>query len=198
VFAPPGGVRRCFRFDGLAGEVDAAVEPLPSGGYRVGVRLANTSVPGASASWSHNQVLEHACLSTHVVLRVVGGAFVSAIDPPEAWRDAVAGCTNTGLWPVLAGEPGERDVMLASPIILYDYPEIAAESPGDLFDGAEIDEILTLRILTLTDAEKDEMRRADARTRRLLERTEALTPAHLGRLHGMMRAVSDPRERGRR
>ena len=67
---------------------------------------------------------------------------------------------NLGAWPVLVGEPGRRDVMLSSPIILYDYPEIAPESPGDLFDGAEIDEILTLRILTLTDEEKDEMRRS--------------------------------------
>ena len=51
--------------------------------------------------------------------------------------------------------------MLSSPIILYDYPQIAPESPGDLFDGTEIDEILALRILTLTEDEKHEMRNAD-------------------------------------
>ena len=44
--------------------------------------------------------------------------------------------------------------MLSAPIILYDYPQIAPESPGDLFDCTEIDEILTLRIQTLTDEEK--------------------------------------------
>ena len=55
--------------------------------------------------------------------------------------------------------------MLSSPIILYDYPQIAPESPGDLFDGAEIDEILSLRILTLTDDEKSAMRRSDERAR---------------------------------
>ena len=93
------------------------------------------------------------------------------------------------------GRRGQRDVMLSSPIILYDYPEVAAESPGDLFDGAEIDEILTLRILTLTDAEKAEMRRADERTRQLLERTEALTPEHMMKLHGVMRGLRGDRGR---
>jgi len=62
--------------------------------------------------------------------------------------------------------------MLASPIILYDYPQIAPESPGDLFDGTEIDEILALRIMTMTDDEKREMRNTDVRARRILERTK--------------------------
>jgi hydrogenase maturation protease len=77
--------------------------------------------------------------------------------------------------------------MLSSPIILYDYPEVAPESPGDLFDGTEIDEILTLRILTMTDQEKEEMRHADERARGILERTESLPQEHLAKLHGAMR-----------
>jgi hydrogenase maturation protease len=77
--------------------------------------------------------------------------------------------------------------MLSSPIILYDYPQIAPESAGDLFDGTEIDEILTLRILTLTDEEKREMRGVDERARRLLERTETLPPEQMMKLHGAMR-----------
>jgi hypothetical protein len=77
--------------------------------------------------------------------------------------------------------------MLVSPIILSDYPQVAPESPGDLFDGAEIDEILTLRILTMTDSEKEEMRQMDYRTRRILERTENLSPSQLMQLHGTLR-----------
>jgi hydrogenase maturation protease len=77
--------------------------------------------------------------------------------------------------------------MLSSPIILYDYPEVAAESPGELFDGTEIDEILTLRIMTMTDAEKYEMRHSDERARRILERTESLPQEHLAQLHGALR-----------
>ena len=77
--------------------------------------------------------------------------------------------------------------MLASPIILYDYPQIAPESAGALFDGTEIDEILSLRILTLTDDEKREMRETDPQARSLLERTEALDAEQWLRLHGVMR-----------
>jgi hypothetical protein len=88
---------------------------------------------------------------------------------------------------VLAGEEGQRDLVLSSPIILYDYPQIAPESPGDLFDGTEIDEILALRILTMTDAEKQEVRNGDDRARRILERTEILPPEHFQKLHGALR-----------
>jgi len=66
--------------------------------------------------------------------------------------------------------------MLCSPIILYDYPQVAPESAGDLFDSTEIDEILSLRILTLTDDEKAEIREGDDRARGILERTESLPP----------------------
>jgi hypothetical protein len=79
--------------------------------------------------------------------------------------------------------------MLSSPIILYDYPQIAPESPGDLFDGTEIDEILALRILTLTEGEKDEMRRSDERSRQILERTETMPAEHFMKLHGVLRGL---------
>ncbi len=93
-------------------------------------------------------------LSTHTLLAVSQGNFVSLLDPPEEYRAAAAACHNIATWPVLAGREGERSLMLSSPIILYDYPQIAPESAGDFFDGTEIDEMLTLRVLTLSDEEK--------------------------------------------
>ena len=78
---------------------------------------------------------------------------------------------------------------LSSPIILYDYPKIAPKSPGDLFDAAEIDEILTLRIMAMTDHEKREMRQVDEQARRILERTETLPEEHLLKMHGVLRGV---------
>ncbi len=120
--------------------------------------------------------------STHTILRVQGGEFVSALDP-----EAEEACRNEGTWPVLVGEPGERHTMLSSRIILEEYPRVAPESPGDLFDGGEIDQLLTLNILGLTDEEKAEMRATDPRAREILERTEALTQEELMRLHGMVR-----------
>src|SRR5581483_11237941 len=103
-----------------------------------------------------------------LIVEAEGAEFVSLTDPPAQYREAAAQCANVGEWPVLAGDEGSRDCMLVSPIILYDYPQVAPESPGDLFDGAEIDEILTLRIMTMTEVEKAEMRATDERTRRLL------------------------------
>ncbi len=84
------------------------------------------------------------------------------------FRPAAAGCSNIGTYPVLVGDEGVRDRMLSSPIILYDYPQIAPESAGNLFDGTEIDEILTLRIMTLTEEEKREIRGSDDRARQIL------------------------------
>jgi hypothetical protein len=131
----------------------------------------------------------HSCISTHTILLIQRGAFVSLFDPPEAMRERVKECANTHTWPVLAGSEGNNDGVLSSPIILYDYPQIAPESPGSLFDGTEIDEILTLRIMTLTDEEKAAMRLEDERVREILERTENLTPEELMKLHGTMRSL---------
>ena len=118
--------------------------------------------------------------STHAVLRTTG-AFVSPLDPEAA------SCVSEGWWPVLLGDPGSVDTMLASPIILEEHPRIAPESPGDLFDGGEIDQLLVLTILAMTDEEKAEMRASDPRTREVLERTEALTPEQLLQLSGAVR-----------
>jgi hypothetical protein len=131
--------------------------------------------------------LLRALVSTHTILGVGDGAFVSLLDPPAPWAEAAAACRNIGTWPVLVGAEGDRDTMLSSPIILYDYPQVAPESPGDLFDGTEIDEILTLRILTLTDDEKRAMAAVDERARALLTRTEGLSGEELWRLHGAAR-----------
>ena len=75
--------------------------------------------------------------------------------------------------------------------------EIAPESPGDLFDSTEIDEILTLRIMTLTDQEKQAVAAVDERARAVLERTGSLARDQLYGLHGMMRS-SRQRARGAR
>jgi hydrogenase maturation protease len=136
-------------------------------------------------------VLMRTFASAHAVLHVREGEFVSLLEPPDDLAEAAAACRNTGVWPVLVGGEArrERDTMLASPIILYDYPKIAPESAGDLFDGAEIDEILTLRIMTMTDAEKAEMRQVDDYARRILERTEAMPPEQLMKMHGTVREL---------
>jgi hypothetical protein len=136
---------------------------------------------------SRETALMMSLVSAHTLLAVTSGNFVSALEPADEYKDEIAQCRNEGVWPVLVGEQGQCDTMLASPIILYDYPQIAPESPGDLFDGTEIDEILALRILTMTDEEKHEVRESDERARKMLDRTEALPIELLQKLHGTLR-----------
>jgi len=121
------------------------------------------------------------------VLGLDAGAFVSSADPPEWARPAVGECVNAHSWPVLAGPPGSARLVLASPIILDDHPQLAPESPTDLFDGTENDEILSLRTLALTDDEKREARATDPRAADLLDALDAMGPAMFERLHGTVR-----------
>jgi len=168
----------------LTGEVDLGAEAVAEGAFRARLRIRNLSPFEKGARASRDDALVLALLACHALLGVEGGGFVSLLDPPVELRAAAAACHNLGLWPVLAGAPGRRDILLATPIILEDHPRIAVESPGDLFDATEIDELLSLRILTLTEGEKREMAEGDERTRALLKRTEALTAQQLLRLHG--------------
>lgn len=180
--ATTGAVRRSWR--ALTGSIEVSAVPLEPGLHRVAALVSNTS-PWRGADRA--DALRQTFCSTHAVLRAEGGRFVSLTDPPAELADAAAGCENRGVWPVLAGEQGDRGVVLASPIILSDYPAIAPESPGDLFDGGEIDQLLVLNILSMTDDERREMRDSDPRAREILERTEALSPDELMSLHGAIR-----------
>lgn len=133
------------------------------------------------------QALRRSLVSAHLLLAVDGGAFVSMTDPPEWARPVARTCRNENTWPVLVGEPGHRDVVLSSPIILSDHPAIAPESPGDLFDATEIDEILHLRTLTLTEEETREARATDPRAARLIDMVGDLPAEWVERLHGAIR-----------
>jgi len=176
--------RRVSQIDGV---VNVEAQELENGLFRVLIQVLNTRETSDGSFSSREQALMQSLASAHTIVEVEGGEFISMIDPPERYGEAVAQCKNLGTWPVLVGEPGERNMMLSSPIILYDYPQIAPESAGALFDGTEIDEILTLRIMTLTDEEKVEMRHGDEHARQILERTESMPPEQLMKMHGALR-----------
>jgi hypothetical protein len=188
-----GALIRTWR--ALNGRLDIGAAPAGADATRVSVRILNTT---PSEARSREQALELTFCSTHTLLHAEHGAFVSLADPPAELAAAAAACRNVGTWPVLVGgefaganSESERyaGTMLSSPIILEDYPRVAPESPGDLFDGGEIDQLLVLNILALTDEEKAEMAASDPRAREILERAESLTPQQLMALHGTVREL---------
>jgi len=157
-------LRRC---EALAGAIVVRAERTagPYGAIRLRVRVENRTEPRVPLR-SRDDGLKYSLIAAHLLIGVAGGSFLSLTDPPEWASGEVAGCVNVGTWPVLAGPPECRDLMLSSPVILYDHPEVAPESAGDLYDATEIDEILTLRTLALTDEERQEARATDPRATR--------------------------------
>ncbi|MDI1465674.1 hypothetical protein QEZ54_32355 [Catellatospora sp. KI3] len=154
--------------------------------------LPNAAAAQAGAGGGRSgrpEALRSSLIAAHSVFALSAGGFVSALDPPEWAKAAVGACRNVRTWPVLLGEPGRTDAVLSAPVILYDHPVVAPESPGDSFDSLEIDELLVLRTLTLTDAEKRQVRATDARADALLGRAEALPPELFERLHGAIRQL---------
>ena len=170
----------------LMGEITLSAKSLRNGLVKLTIQLVNVS---RAECTSLQEAVLSAFTSAHLLLGIEGGRFVSMLDPPEEYAQEITECHNVGVFPVLVGDEESRDKMLCSPIILYDYPQIAPESAGDFFDGTEMDEMLSLRVLTMTDEEKAEMKSADARSRHLLERTETLPAEHMMKLHGAIRGL---------
>jgi hypothetical protein len=160
---------------------------------RLRVAVANTAV----TTTDKDAALRESLIGTHLLMTAGGTRFVSVIDPPEDAREAAGRCRQHRCWPVLAGDGGPdgqtSDVVLAAPIILSDHPAVAPESAVAMYDATEIDEILTLRVLTLTDEEKAQARSTDPRAAAIIDRCEQLSPSELQRLHGTMR---DPHAAG--
>ena len=151
--------------------------------HRVSVSVRNT---GAAAA-DKDSAIATSLIGTHVIGEVVGAGFVSLLEPPDAAAGAVSRCVQHRCFPVLAGRPGDDDLLLISPIILYDHPEIAEQSEGALFDSCEIDEILTLRVMTMTDEEKAQARATDPLAAQIIDRCDAMSPESMQQLHGILR-----------
>jgi hypothetical protein len=189
--APESGIQR-----ELQGALIVRTETIGQDLLKITIEVRNET-RCRCADLERDSAMLCALVSAHLILTAECGEFISLLDPPEELRECVSACKNVGNFPVLLGVEGERDMMLCSPIILYDYPQIALESAGDFYDCTEIDEMLTLRVMTLSDDEKDEMRTTE-HARRLLERTEQSAREQLMRTHGTIRRlgpVSEPTTR---
>lgn len=187
----PGGMARIVRRNwpvsaDVVLSAHAARTPFPV--LRLRIRVENTTGP-VSADTPREQALRRSMVATHTVTAVSGGGFLSLLDPPRWAESAARECANVHTFPVLAGPPGSDTVVLSAPIILSDHAQIAPESAGDLHDGGEIDEILSLRTLTLTEEEKAEARATDPRTAAIIDRVDAMPPEMFAKLHGAVRSL---------
>ncbi len=187
----PAG-RLVRRREGLRATLTVTSEPMPGpyGVRRVRFRLTNTGDWQPAGRDQRQAALRHALVAAHLLIDVAGGAFVSLLDPPEWARGYAERCEQVGAFPVLAGPPGDRRLLLASPIILYDHPQVAPESVSQFCDGTEMDEMLTLRTSTLTEQEKRQVRGSDPRAAALLDEVDSLPADLLERLHGAIRGMT--------
>ncbi len=181
-FEPVDGGRLVRDRRTVRGELTASAEP-DGELVRVSVRVANVGAAAADRS----DAIARSLIGTHLIAEAAGAEFVSLLEPPPHAAGAVSRCTQHRCFPVLAGLPGQADLMLISPIILYDHPEIAEQSAGPLYDATEIDELLTLRVMTMTDDEKSAARATDARAAQIIDRCDAMPPEALAGMHGVLR-----------
>jgi hypothetical protein len=172
-----GGGRETTAFSG--GRVTVRMsEPGDDG--RALVRCCVHNTVEVTPGLDRGAALGHSLISTHIVVRIAGGRFIS---PLETGHDSV------NIWPVLA-TPND-DTVLGASIILPDHPQIAPQSRGNLFDNTEIEEALVLHVHALSDAEREDAASQDAAVREMLERALATTPDEIIGLHGGMRSADD-------
>ncbi len=185
--------------------VETEPVPGPYGALRLRVRIENAGPRGdpvpdtdrrdsvthglSELGTARDLALRHSLIAAHSILALSDGTFLSSTDPPEWARPAVLACVNEHTWPALSGPAEYPKVVLSSPIILPDFPEVAPESPNELFDGLENDEILTLRTMVLTDEEKREARATDPRAAQLVDAVDSMPPEIFERLHGVIRSM---------
>ncbi len=180
-----------FECDGLQGVLSCDI--LRDGDYfRITVRLDNRTQ--IAATTDRNRAIRGAFVSAHALLAIGGGTFISLLDPPQSAKEAASRCANRRVFPVLIGEPDEGNqtaaMVLASPIILYDFPSVSPRSLGHTFDGTEIDELLMLSVAAMSDEEKREARETDPRARAIVDRADAMfsQPGDRVRIHPKRRA----------
>lgn len=107
-------------------------------GFRIVVVVENCTIPDETAPVTAEMVLRQAFVSTHTILRIRDGQFVSNQNPGPEWEEAVKECINEGTFPILIGE--DNRIMFSSPVILYDHPRLNGDSGKDIFDNLESEE----------------------------------------------------------
>ncbi len=72
--------------EAIDGSINLAAEAVETGLYRITVRILNHTPLESAGSVGRDGALLRAMVSTHTILSVEGGQFVSLMDPPDRWR----------------------------------------------------------------------------------------------------------------
>ena len=175
--------------ESIHGVINVSIQPLPEhGGYKVSVHVKNHSELDEVEKISRDEAIMHTFLSTHTILKCTDGKFISHQQVLEQWQEVMAGCEQINQWPILMNE--SDTCMLASPIIVYDHPQLNENSPGDMFDGTEIEEALLIHLAVMSDEEKSRLAKNDEKMESMLKKISEVTPEEWIRYHGIMKANS--------
>ncbi len=87
----------------VRGSVEVCAESLGRELFKLSVRISNLAECQDDELHTRSDAILRSLVSTHVILGVQGGEFVSLIDPPEEFREITLRCENNGAWPVLVG-----------------------------------------------------------------------------------------------
>ena len=178
--------RQINRISEITGTVtiEASTVDIPDT-FRLTVTVANTTPVQNAGAITRDEALCQSFLSTHLILEADDAKFISQQDPGEKWKTAVNACENKNTWPILIDEADT--MLLSSPIILYDHPQINPQSQGDLFDSTEIEEALLLHVSVLSDDEKKRIGNSDEKLQHMLNKVSQVTPEELINFHGVMK-----------
>ena len=163
-----GSARVRLRRSTTAASSAAASRCAPSRSRRTlaGSGSASTTRPRSSRRPEprsrRGEALRHSLISTHPLLEVEGGRFVSPLEREGPEGEAVAASEPVNTFPVLRRRRGRRGARRGDRAA---RPPASSrpESLGNLFDNTEIEEALLLHVQALRD---DERSRSPARTRR--------------------------------
>jgi hydrogenase maturation protease len=176
-----------YKQDNLSGRIIISTTKLRKNLFKVQFIFENQTDFSDIENLSREEILQYSFVSAHTIFGVENGKFISLLEPPKEFIEQTKSLLNIGVFPVLIGDKSKHHNILASPIILYDFPEIAENSFTDFFDGLEIDELMILNLLALTDEEKRQIAETDERTRQILEKIANLKTEDLMKLHAHLR-----------
>lgn len=176
-----------YKEDSLFGKIEITSEKLTDNLFKVRFMFENRSEIENCEKFSREEILQFSFVSTHTILEIENGKFISLLETPDEFIEQAKSLENINIFPVLIGDKSKQNNILASPIILYDFPEIAENSLENFFDGLEIDELMILNLLALPEKEKRQIAETDERTRQIIEKIENLNSEDLLKLHAHLR-----------